>query len=135
MGRTGKAKGGRQFDAEFQTPVFLTADNLKPFLPKDIAENSTPILFTHSGTRLIGYPAELLPQVCEVFLDALEAGALRPNQLHIAERCKILHRGVDSPALTLLSHAVWRLAGMCEDLRASGDPGISAPSPNKGESK
>src|SRR4051812_6377778 len=29
IGRTGKVKGGRKFDEEFQTPVFLTADNLK----------------------------------------------------------------------------------------------------------
>ena len=34
IGRTGKVKGGRQFDDEFNTPVFLTAENLKPFFPQ-----------------------------------------------------------------------------------------------------
>src|SRR5215469_6304908 len=34
IGRRGKVKGGRAFDDEFQTPVFLTADNLKPFISK-----------------------------------------------------------------------------------------------------
>lgn len=94
IGRTGKVKGGRKYDDEFQTPVFLTAENLRPFLPSGIDENSTPIPFTtSSGARMIGYRAEFLPQVCEVFLDAKEAGALRPNQMHIAQACKILHRG------------------------------------------
>jgi hypothetical protein len=38
---------------------------------------------------LFGHKAELLPQVCEVFLDAKEAGVLHKNQIHIAEACKI----------------------------------------------
>lgn len=93
IGRTGKAKGGRQYDEGFQTPVFLTADNLKPFISQDILSNSNPIVFTApNGMEVIGYRAEFLPEVCEVFLDAHEAGALRKNQIHIAERCKILHR-------------------------------------------
>lgn len=30
---------------EFQLPVFLTADNLKPFISKDFEGNSKPVLF------------------------------------------------------------------------------------------
>ena len=43
IGRTGKVKGGRQFDDEFNTPVFLTAENLKSFFPNDLEEDSKPI--------------------------------------------------------------------------------------------
>lgn len=92
IGRTGKAKGGRQYDEEFQTPVFLTASNLKPFISQDILENSKPIVFRVNNVSVIGYSAEFLPQVCEIFLDAQEAGVLRPNQFHIAQACKMLHR-------------------------------------------
>ena len=53
-------KGGRKFDEEFQTPVFLTADNLKPFFPKDLEVNSKPILFADGDSQMIGYRAELL---------------------------------------------------------------------------
>jgi len=64
IGRTGKAKGGRQYDEEFKTPVFLTASNLKPFIPKELDGNSTPIAFkTSSGNQALGYKAELLPLV------------------------------------------------------------------------
>ena len=92
IGRKGKAKGGRQYDEGFGTPVFLTADNLKPFIPEEISGNSNPIVFKENGKKVIGYRAEFLPQVCEIFMDALDAGALRANQVHIAQACKALHR-------------------------------------------
>lgn len=94
IGRTGKVKGGRKFDEEFQTPVFLTADNLKPFFPNDLDGNSKPIFFTYKGTEMIGYRAELLPDVCDIFADADRAGALRSNQRHIADACRLLSRGL-----------------------------------------
>lgn len=94
IGRKGKAKGGRQFDEEFGMPVFLTANNLKPYIPTELVENSTAILFKDSkGKNSIGYRAQILPSICYVFLDALESGILLSNQVHIAERCKILVRG------------------------------------------
>jgi len=94
IGRTGKAKGGRAYDEEFKTPVFLTAKNLKPFISKELERNSAPIIFRNlNGTESIGYKAELLPQVCGVFIDAEDAKSLASNQSHIAEKCKILYRG------------------------------------------
>ncbi len=94
IGRTGKVKGGRKFDDEFQTPVFLSADNLKPYFPKDLEVNSKPILFTDGESQMIGYRAELLPDVCDIFADADRAGVLRKNQTHIADACRILSRGL-----------------------------------------
>jgi hypothetical protein len=93
IGRKGKAKGGRIYDDEFRTPVFLTAKNLKPFIPSEMSENSAPIIFKLNGQRMIGYRAELLPQVCGVFIDAEKAGVLTTNQIPIAEKCNILLRG------------------------------------------
>lgn len=94
IGRTGKVKGGRKFDDEFQTPVFLSAENLRPFFPEDIHDNSKPILFSDGATEMIGYRAELLPDVCDIFADAERAGELRANQKHIADACRILSRGL-----------------------------------------
>lgn len=94
IGRTGKVKGGRRFDEEFQTPVFLTAENLKPFFPADLEANSKPIFFTDGDSQMIGYRAELLPDVCDIFADAERAGVLRKNQLHIAAACRLLSRGL-----------------------------------------
>ena len=103
IGRKGKAKGGRKYDQESQVPVFLTAENLKPFITKEVTENYNPVRFrTLTGGVAIGYRADLLPHVCNVFMDAKEAGALRDNQLHIAEHCKILSRGFSTVGLTAL---------------------------------
>ena len=42
----------------------------------------------------LGYNARILPEVCNVYLAAREAGALFPNQQHIAKRAEILMRGL-----------------------------------------
>jgi hypothetical protein len=94
LGRTGKAKGGRQFDEEFGLPVFLTAGNLKPYITSELEENSTPRHFLNTkGQEVIGYKAELLPSVCYVFVDAAEQGEINRMQVHIVDRAKALIRG------------------------------------------
>ena len=77
-----RPKGGRKYDEEFKTPVFLTAKNLNPFISNDLIENLSPIhFFTPKGGKSIGYKAELLPAVCNLFIDAQEAGALEAVEL------------------------------------------------------
>jgi hypothetical protein len=92
IGRQGKVKGGRKYDQELQIPVFLAANNLKPFITSEIERNSKPVVFSWGGTEMIGYKAEFLLDVCNVFLDAERLGALRANQKHIADQCRILQR-------------------------------------------
>jgi hypothetical protein len=46
------------------------------------------------GVRGFGYDASLLPKVCRVYLDARDAGALLPNQQHIAAHCDVLVRAL-----------------------------------------
>lgn len=103
IGRKGKVKGGREYDQESKLPVFLTAENLKPFITKELLENSNPIEFrTQSGALSMGYRADLLTQVCSVFINAKFAGVLRANQEHIAERCRILSQGFANVGITAL---------------------------------
>ena len=53
------------------------------------------IAFSKSALdAMIGYRAELLPDVCDIFADAERAGKLRTNQTHIAEACRLLSRGL-----------------------------------------
>jgi hypothetical protein len=103
IGRTGKAKGGRQYDDEFKTPIFLSANNLKPLLTKEIIENSESILFTDlNGNESIGYKAELLPQVAHLFSTAYHKNILKPNQLHIGIQSDILVRAFLKISITSL---------------------------------
>ena len=57
---------------------------------------STPIAFQapSRGPVAYGYRAELLPEVCKVYVEAHRAGALLPSQTHIAVRAEILRDGL-----------------------------------------
>ncbi len=94
LGRARQAKGRQYYDADVNLPAFLTAKNLKPYIPPDLSVTSSQVEFkTLGGIRAFGYSAELLPRVCGVFLDAKAAGVLVHTQEHIAERALILIRG------------------------------------------
>lgn len=104
IGRKGKPKGGRDYDQESKVPVFLTADNLKPFVPNELINNSRPIPFRpiSGGREAIGYRADLLPDVCHVFLDAEAAGVLQHNQRDIAKKCRTLVKAFSKVGITAL---------------------------------
>lgn len=94
IGRTGKPKSRKGDEEVFKLPIFLRAENLKPFITEDLVRSSKPLLFQPlNGGTAFGYRAELLPAICEVFLDAREASVLKNNQKHIADACKVLYRG------------------------------------------
>ena len=60
------------------------------------ARLKSPIEFQalRGGRTAYGYPATLLPQICEVFLKARDHEILLLTQQHIAERAEILIRGL-----------------------------------------
>lgn len=87
-------------DAIDSRPAFLAANNLSPFISKELERSWSPIKFKlpkgsggAKGNIAFGYDAKILPYVCNVFLDAKEQGKLLPNQDHIAQSCKSLQRG------------------------------------------
>jgi hypothetical protein len=95
LGRARQAKGREYYDADVNMPAFLTAKNLKPFISPELGVTSSQIEFrTVRGMSAFGYPAELLPKVCGVFLDADDAGALTKGQKHIAVQARVLIRGL-----------------------------------------
>jgi hypothetical protein len=95
LGRARQAKGRQYYDSDVNLPAFLTAKNLKQFIPEQLLVTSSQIEFrTLSGTRAFGYSADLLPLVCGVFLDAQKAGVLTHNQKPIAEKALLLVRGL-----------------------------------------
>jgi hypothetical protein len=80
LGRARQAKGREYYDGDVNLPVFLTAKNLKPFISQDLEQTSGHVEFTTlKGIRAYGYRAEILPKVCDVFLDAEKAKALGQN--------------------------------------------------------
>ena len=95
LGRHPTSKRHQQDDV-VNLPAFLAAANLKPFVSNDLVTSSTPIAFQapSRGPIAYGYTALLLPQVCEVYLKARDAGAILLSQQHVAERAEVLIRGL-----------------------------------------
>ena len=75
--------------------VFASSKSIKPFVSNEIIEVlDNPIKFLTPAGIGHGYPATLLVDICKSVLEARDAGKLRPNQLHIAERADMLLRGL-----------------------------------------
>lgn len=94
LGRAPKAKGGTGVRSNL-VPAFLSAANLRPYISQELRELAEPILYAPlKGGRVYGYRAELLPAVCEVYLDARTDDVLLKNQRPSADAAQILIRGL-----------------------------------------
>lgn len=104
IGRAAKAKGGHGVRTAVDSlPPFLAAANLKSLIDKEITRSTNPIEFlSPTGARVFGYPAELLPEVCRVYLSARDEKLLLSSQVHIAERADMLVRALASIGIVAL---------------------------------
>ena len=94
LGRHRKANVRRE-GGEERVPPILQGKALSPFISREIREKSRPVVFRlPNGGRASGYNAELLPDVCEIYLRARDAGTLPSNQQHVARQAEILVRGL-----------------------------------------
>ena len=75
---------------------FLENKNIKPFISDELAMAlSNPIRFVRpgrGGKLAVGYEATILPDICDVILEARKRGSLSPGQMAIAEQCEMLAR-------------------------------------------
>lgn len=74
-------------------PSFLSAKNYKPFISNDLEMAlKSPILYQTNGgaTPANGIKAELLPEICAVFLSARRKNELHPSQEHLAIQAEVL---------------------------------------------
>ena len=99
----GVKRGGMSGGAEM--PRILASKNLSPFISKDLmAALTAPIEFQPpgGGRTAYGYPARLIVGICNVYLEAREAGKLSAAQIHIARTAEILLRGLAGVAIEAL---------------------------------
>lgn len=78
-----------------KVPPFLSAENLQPYISGELRQAAGPIPFRlPAGQNAWGYPAELLPQVCEVYLKARESKVHVRSQEATIAACEVLVRGL-----------------------------------------
>lgn len=83
-------------DGGARMPLSLAFKNLKPFIDRHLGDVHEPLSFrTLSGNVSTGgIPAEVIPKICEIWIDADRAGVLGPTQQEIAKKADILLRGL-----------------------------------------
>lgn len=83
-------------DLAADRPQFLAFKTLKPFADKHLGDlQSITVAYRTEGGRIArGIKAEIIPKICEVWLDADEKGNLGPRQKMIAHKAKVLMRAL-----------------------------------------
>jgi hypothetical protein len=108
-GALGRKPGGRDWNpattegSAGKLPYFMASANLKPFISAELEVlGNRPIRYSQQGGEAFGIPAKALPMICNAWLRAREAHALRADQLHIAAKAEILVRGLAEVAIEAL---------------------------------
>jgi hypothetical protein len=83
-------------DSSAEVPHCLSFKNLKPFVDIYLGDlQSISLRYrTSRGNIAHGIRAEIIPKICEIWLDAEEQGRLGARQRKIAAKAKILMRGL-----------------------------------------
>jgi P63C domain len=90
---------GRPWKGAYQRtglPSFLDAKNLEPFITDDVRKCLDSVDYlSKSGRKITGYLAELIPEVCRVYLRAGDAGVItNKRQQEVAELASQIYHGL-----------------------------------------
>ncbi len=98
--RRGRA---RNEEREPNMPAFIDAKNLKPYISTDLLDVLKPISYIASnGRESSGYKAEILPLLCDTYLQARDAKDLKAQQKPLAEIAEILVRSLSKVGIVAL---------------------------------
>mgnify|MGYP001943522155 FL=1 len=99
----GRPARGRRTSRENRAP-FIEAKNLAPFIGPKLEEILQRVDYRVGDKKQIlnGYDAEILPRVCNVYLDAEEAGVLLPSQKPAAEAARKVIKALALVGITAL---------------------------------
>lgn len=103
LGRHRRARSPREGRNADLPPILQGSKAIVPFIPQSVYEKAKPITFAPpTGGRASGYNAELLPEICEVYLRAREANALTTAQKRTAKQAEIIMRGLATVGIIAL---------------------------------
>ena len=83
-------------DTAAEVPQFLSFKNLKPYVDKHLGGLQSIIVKyrTERGNLAHGIRAQIIPSICEIWLDADEHGHLGTRQKQVAKKAKLLMRAL-----------------------------------------
>lgn len=83
-------------------PAFITANNLKPYIETEFADDDYSVQYNRSGRILTGYKADILPRICDIYLSARDDNVLTENQKPLAIASDILMRSLAKVGIVAL---------------------------------
>lgn len=84
-------------------PSVVSATNFLEYVTPEFKEKSEIIYYKHiNGRTAKGYDAEIIPLICELYLDANQDGKLYASQIKLAERALIIIRALSKVGITAL---------------------------------
>jgi IS1 family transposase len=84
-------------------PLFLAPRRLHPFISEDLLSGPLkPIIYRVGRSIEVGFDAQILPAICDIWLKARDAGILQDQQLDKAKKAEILMRGLANVAIIAL---------------------------------
>lgn len=91
-------------DVAADIPQFLAFKALKPFIDRHLGDlqSITVAYRTERGIVARGIKAEIIPKICDVWLDAAEEGHLGKRQVEIARKAKTIMRALAHVGITAL---------------------------------
>lgn len=93
-------KGERRID---NLPSIVGAKNLLQFVTDDLYDKAEIILYKHTNGKIAqGYDAEIIPLICDLYIEAREQGVLHSSQFRTASRAMILIRALAKVGITAL---------------------------------
>jgi len=105
LGRSRTAKGGEGASVD-DKPAFLRANNIKPFISKDLDMSTRPIIYRplKGGYKGLAYgcDAEAFPDILKVYVAADKAKKLLPSQRRIADLARRLLNALPKIAMVAL---------------------------------
>jgi len=76
-----------------ELPAMIDAKWLEPFIREELKAKLVPFETKDTRNRkVILFEADILPLMCNVYLEAREANVLNWNQIEVAQRCEVLMR-------------------------------------------
>lgn len=102
----GRVKGGKKRNppaasGTLPMPAFWPDASLERFVPASLRlALRDPVVFSGRGGQRRGIEANLLPEICEVWLKARDAGILQPRQFRIAEKADAIKRAFAEVEIT-----------------------------------
>jgi len=86
----------KQLDQSEDFPHFLSFKNIKPFVNKHLGDLQSIVVkfITENGNQAHGIKAEIIPNICEIWMDAKKNSQLGIRQSKIAEKAETIIRAL-----------------------------------------